>query len=153
MGLPDGRQRTIVSSSYVAGGMPFAFTQDFLVIIVTTRVRSTMGGYIFTCVCPITGGGVTPARSQLQAGGVPPSFVMGSPFLPAGGTPILPNRWGTISFLTGGYPILPEGGITSKIGWGGGHYAPISTGWGTSSLAQEWMALERIMPWASYSFL
>ena len=64
-------------------------------VMITARVQSTTGGYVFTgvCVCSTFGGGVTP--SQVQVEGTHPADR---------GVPHPRSRWG-------GYP-------SSKTGWG-----------------------------------
>ena len=90
---------------------------ESITAIITDRVRSTRGGYIFSlCVCPHRGGAGYPIQ---PAGGVPH---------PArGGTPVGVPAWGTP--LAGGAPAWGtpwQGG--AHLGYPPGRGAPA---WGT----------------------
>ena len=100
--------------------------------ILTARVRSTTGGYVFTGVCLFNFRGGVP---HVRSGGEPPSQVWGVPHLRFG--------WGyPISGSGGGYPVqfLMVGGTPrARSGWQGEYpgYSPNKTwvlpdlGWGT----------------------
>ena len=95
--------------------------------IITDRVRSTRGGYIFTlCVCPQEGGYLI----QLMGGGTPSQAQAGGLPCPApGGVPCpAPGGEGYPVQVQGGYPVqLQAGGYPVQLQVGGtwlGYSAP-----------------------------